>query len=1117
VKTLRFHVSRLRAALAVAGAPDAIVTRGGAYSLQTRGDDVDAHAFARLVDAARRACDSAEALGLLRTALALWRGPALSDVADEPFALPEATRLDELRTAAEDDALAAMLEGGEHHRVVAEAERLVGLAPFRERRWELLITALYRAGRQAEALAAFQRLRQTLLDELGVDPSPPLRELERRILTQDDSLALTVPPAPEDRLVELVIPLPPPFATPSLFPFAGRLSERDRLAARWKDSLGGERQVVLVSGEPGIGKTRLVTELARDVHADGAVVALGRCDGELPDAYLPFAEAVRPLVDHLPDEVLAAHVEAAGAHLCRLAPNLSRRLSGIGEVTAGDAEDERLQLFDAVADLAQRVAARQPVLLVLEDLHWADPASLLLLRYLVRTVQATPFTVVATYRDTDLARTHPLAAWLADLRREAHVERIDLPGLTEAEVVALLEGITGRTATDGVHRLAGALQVETDGNPFFVGEVLLHLREAGALHHTDGEWHGDAALIERIGIPQGIREVVGRRLAALPGDAAEMLGLAAIFGAEVPLGALARLSERSPESLLAPLSVACTRSLLAEVVGVVDRYRFTHDLVRQTLYEELPTSRRVRLHAAAAAALADDGAPAAVVAHHYSEAAGLGLVDEAIRWHRRAADEATAALAYEQAVAHLEAAVDADGLRDPVDAAGRAELFVELGTAMNRSVDNVTARGVFRDAIELAEAAGRDDLVVAACLEFGGMGDNIELADCAGVPLLDRAAAIIGPEDSADHVHLLLRRAAWKPLDTPPDQRTELRRSARHMAERLGDERLVARALSREVDIDDLLDDPTRLYEGAAALEAAAPRTGSVGARLEAHRVRMAAHLRLGRLRDAIDEFGLMHECAESGGFVLLVEYTGALLDVLRGDIDAGEATFRRLVDIHQRAGRTGYPAASALGIIMALRGRGAERRAVTDTTSATGGRYNDRRPWAALHAVGAGRFDDAGPALVRWLDDDAPLLTPFRQAESVAMVAAIAARTRLPELCRRLDDLMAPYSGQWIAYTGQPWGATDHYRALLARGAGDVAAAEALLRAALAAYEREGERPWRAHATIELADVLGRRNSAGDAEEAAALADAASGAAEAMGLEGVARRVARVRERLQT
>lgn len=682
------------------------------------------------------------------------------------------------------------------------------------------------------------------------------------------------------------VPLPAALAATALFPMAGRHAARETLKTRWKEALVGERRIVLVSGEPGIGKTRLVTELARDAAADAGVVALGRCDEELRDPYRPFAEAVRHLVAHLPDDLLAAHVAAAGGELARLAPELTRRVPSTPAPLSSDTENERLALFDAVTDLVQRVAVHAPVLLVLDDLHWADRSSLLLLRHLLRATTDTPLLVVATYRDTDLVRTHPLAAMLADLRREPAAERLDLQGLDEAEVVALLEAVGGQPLdADGV-ALARALQQETDGNPFFVGEVLLHLNEAGAIYRTDGGWSGDRHIIQEIGIPQGIREVIGRRVSALPDDTAELLGLASVLGAEIDATALARMAGSPVDDVVTALEVACARSLIAEVPGRLDHYRFTHALVRQTLYDELPTNRRVRLHAKAAAASADHGALPTVVAHHYVEAAALGHVDDAITWSRRAADAAEAALAYEQAIVHLRTALDVEELRDPPDPRRRAELLLALGTTMDTAGDQAPARAILREAADLAAAAGCDDIHVEAALEFGGLGSIVDFADGEGVDLLDRITPIVGPGDSPEHVKLLLRRSMWVPLTAPREARREPVEAALAMAERLGDDALRILALAhhvmdgqRERRNDERLDELSSLVELSI-------RLGQPLQAAFAHWEALDTLLGMGRLRDAVRGHEAMIrdvEAAPTAYGRILARYLGAVLGALQG------------------------------------------------------------------------------------------------------------------------------------------------------------------------------------------------------------------------------------------
>jgi len=301
------------------------------------------------------------------------------------------------------------------------------------------------------------------------------------------------------------LPLPSALQTP-WFSYAGRLAERERLEAVYKLASAGERRVVLISGEPGIGKTRLVAHLARQVQEDRALVLYGRCEEELDVAYQPMTEALRHLLDHVPPGVVAEHLAACGGELSRLVP-----VVGAGPPERSDPETERLRLFEAVADLLRRTSRWTSVVLVLDDLHWADRSTLMLLRHLVRADPTMRVMIVGTYRDTDLARSHPLADLLADLRREEGSERLALGGLDESETMEFIVARAGG-ATEGPERvltLANLLLEETDGNPFFMGEVLDHLVDAGALFQRDGRWQGDAEMIARIGSPR--RGARGRR------------------------------------------------------------------------------------------------------------------------------------------------------------------------------------------------------------------------------------------------------------------------------------------------------------------------------------------------------------------------------------------------------------------------------------------------------------------------------------------------------------------------------------------------------------------------------------------------------------------------------
>jgi class 3 adenylate cyclase len=304
-------------------------------------------------------------------------------------------------------------------------------------------------------------------------------------------------------------PLPPRLVAAQAGIFVGRVSEYECLDRAWKAVDGGadgEIGIMLVSGEPGVGKTTLSARFAADVHDQGAVVVYGRCDEDLGIPYRPWVEALSLLVAWLPDEVLAAHVADRGGSIARLVPGLAQRLgSGVPEAGDGDADAQRFVLFACVADLMARASDECAVLVVLDDLHWADQATLQLLRHLATSRSSMQVGVLGTFRDSDIGPSHPLADALAALHRDGRVERIPLQGFGDAELLALLEGIAGHEMTADGMALRDAVLAETSGNPFFAVEVLRHLAEIGAIFQGgDGRWTSTVD-VQAAGLPISVK------------------------------------------------------------------------------------------------------------------------------------------------------------------------------------------------------------------------------------------------------------------------------------------------------------------------------------------------------------------------------------------------------------------------------------------------------------------------------------------------------------------------------------------------------------------------------------------------------------------------------------
>ena len=404
-------------------------------------------------------------------------------------------------------------------------------------------------------------------------------------------------------------PLPAPLLPiASELPFAGRDAERNALRVQWKSAQTDGRSVALISGEPGVGKTRLTAELARAAHSEGAWVLAGRCDERISAPFTPWLEILRHVVAHAPSELLVAHVDRHGGELTRLVPELGRRVDDVPEPRKLDPETEQLALFDAVVDVLETLAADAPVFLVIDDAHWADASSLGLLRHAVRHLPAVSAVLaVVTYRDTDVDRTHPLAAMIGDFRREPRVDDYALRGIDEAGMRALLTAAGGHELDELGIQFASALERETEGNPFFISQVLRHLIETNAIVQEDGLWRGAVTSIDEIGIPEGVRDVVGRRLSRLSDDANATLRTAAVVGREFSVDVVAEVSGLGEDDVLEQVESAIVARLVDEIADSPGRMIFSHALVQQTLVEELSTTRRVRLHAAIGAALEQRG------------------------------------------------------------------------------------------------------------------------------------------------------------------------------------------------------------------------------------------------------------------------------------------------------------------------------------------------------------------------------------------------------------------------------------------------------------------------------------------------------------------------------
>lgn len=505
------------------------------------------------------------------------------------------------------------------------------------------------------------------------------------------------------------VPLPPLLSFESAWTFVGRGNEVDKLEGLWQQAVAGVR-VALLGGEPGAGKTRLAREVAVRAHAEGALVLFGRVDEDLMVAYQPFAEALRHYLASVDEPTRERVLMLRRGVLARLVPELVE--------APGQGQVEPWAIFEGLVDWLADEATRRPVVLVLDDLHWAAAPTLQALMHLVRSTRLTRLLIVVTYRDTELDRKHPLAACLADLRREEGVERIAVRGLDEDGVAAFVEAARGGTLDEQGHELAQVLSDQTQGNPFFVGQVLRHLAESGVVEQVDGRWVGTAAA-EGFVVPEGVRDVVGRRISRLSAKTGELLTAAAVIGPQFDAAIAAEVAGQSIAEALDGFDEAIAARLLLEA-GLPGHLRFPHALVRQTLEDELSTLRRLHLHREIGRALerrfGEADSAVADLAHHFGEAAAVGEGDRAARYVERAAVLALERAAPEQAVELFERALEV--LPSELDPTGarRDELFAQLAHCLWVIFDSARLEDVCHRWLVLARELGDESMtLIAAC------------------------------------------------------------------------------------------------------------------------------------------------------------------------------------------------------------------------------------------------------------------------------------------------------------------------------------------------------------------------------------------------------------------
>jgi predicted ATPase/DNA-binding SARP family transcriptional activator len=681
------------------------------------------------------------------------------------------------------------------------ARALIDAEPYRESGYVLLMEALGAEGNVAEGLRVFERLRSLLRDELGTAPS------RETIAAHEQLLSPAPAPLRPDRPARLHLELPADLVAVST---AGRLVGRDReleaLERHWtaiqssEGTPGSSTRIGLLAGEAGSGKTRLLAELAGQLHARGVVVLRGRCTQETLAPFQPFLEALRFYVLNAPLEHLRRAAEPYGAELQRVLPELRRRLGDLPQ-PHGDSETERYRLFEAVAGLLGAIAASAPLMVMLDDLQWADRATLLLLGHLAHRREAAPVAILGAYRGESSARAGALADLLADLRHEQLVAEFRLEGLSLERTAEL---VRASTATLPSLALVRALHGWTEGNPLFVLQIVRRLEEAG----LDVGQMGPTEL-RRLGLPEDLKRVITGRLAGVAPETAECLRAAAVIGRDFDAALLERVVDLEEEQLItaleagleagtiAPQSVSSARR--ATTIGY--GYRFTQTLTREALYEAISAPRRARLHRRVAQALEEldrqaegvepdrvTGQRMAMMAEHFARVAEREHAGKAIRYARVAGERASAMLAYEEAAEHYGRAFELLDRFEPSDEKARLELLLALGESHIRAGDRPLAQEPLRKAAELAIQL-EDPISLGRATEAFSRRyiQQPGIVDQELISLLERALAMTDGEISTLRVRLLARLCGALYYSPQRDRMASLSEEASRLASSLND------------------------------------------------------------------------------------------------------------------------------------------------------------------------------------------------------------------------------------------------------------------------------------------------------------------------------------------
>jgi tetratricopeptide (TPR) repeat protein len=901
--------------------------------------------------------------------------------------------------------------------------------------------------------------------------------------------------------------------------FVGRERELSELAAGLEDAEAGRGSLFLLAGEPGIGKSRLADELASRARERGFLVLWGRCweAGGAP-AYWPWVQALRAHVRTTDARELAEQLGEGAGHVAQMIPDVKVAFPDARLPDIGDPDSARFLLFDATTSFLLNTSARQPILLVLDDLHVADTPSLLMLRFASGELARGRILAVGSYRDPDPDRDGPLPPELVQLAREPATRFVPLTGLAEPDVTRFIDQTTGVIPPAS---LVSAVFEETEGNPLFVGELVRLLAQEGRLTYV--------APGARLTIPASVREVIGRRLDHLSEGCRRQLRISSVIGREFDLALVVRVAQQPDRLILDHLDEASRARVIGEVAGVAGRFRFSHALIRDALYEAIPSALRIDLHRRTGEALEslpeeERAGRLAELAHHFHLARPGGGTERGIEYARRAGDDATLRLAYEEAARLYEMALRQ--LKFVVDARDelRCELLVKLGDALSRAGDLAAARARFAEAADLARRLEKPEQLARAAIGYGGWFVWVRAqGDRLFVSMLEDALIAMGDRPSQWRVRVLARLACALRGSPERERSDSLSASAVEMARELADPRTLLYALEGRYGAIWWPENPEERLEIADEIVEGARVAGDAEREFQGHHCRLIAFFELGNI--ALVEVELAHLAApleelRSPSQRWMVAVLSANLAFQQGRLDEAERFAAEAKEFGTRSMLTDAEShfASHAYLIRTELGRPDEALELVRIAA-------ERFTWfpffrcmlADLHL----QLGDERAARILYqglaADGFAALARDNEWIFTLTLLAPLSVRFRDQEGGSILYELLLPFADRHaVGHSEGSTGSASRTLGILASGLARFNDAEAHFAFAIDHNERMGARLWTTDTQVHFARMLLTRDGPGDRERAHALLGDALLSCQTLGLIRLEREIRELRPEVE-